>query len=341
MIELTSTLGRVFQKDQDAVREFAYFSRDVALAYLKYKIKNGDRYILTYYDRLEDLAWDCIADLFERDENGHFSQLETYFKNVEINAIHEGDLVSLTRRLIFSKVNDGLFRNHKNFDKSLSKIIRNLKLAAKGHPEIDITIVNNQTSLVFEIEENDGPSIPPEILEAWLFRHIEPKLNTKDILELVFELFRQNQVYNNSIPVVWLAQSIRHVYTKMNGDFKEVPAHSKPNFFNGELTAFIEQIIDLKKGDLYKSYVETGKISSTLFDHYLNAVVEILHDDFIEDDPVADSYFEHLAKYMPQLKKDTYREDHRQYLEYLVKIIRKDFTNEVKKEFLFSATNPD
>jgi len=341
MLELKSTLERVFQKDQDAVREFAYFSRDVALAYLKYKIKNGDRYILSYYDRLEDLAWDCIADLFERDEDGHFSQLETYFINVEINEIHEGDLVSLTRRLIFSKVNDGLFRNHKNFDRSLSKIIRNLKLAAEDHPEIDIAIVNNRTSLVFDIEENDGPSIPPEILEAWLFRHIEPKLNTKDILELVVELFRQNQMYSNSIPVVWLAQSIRHVYAKMNREFKEVPAHSKPHFFNGELTTFIEQIIDLKREDLYASYVETGKIPITLFDHYLNAVVDILHDDFIKDDPVADSYFEHLKKHLPQLEKATYREEHRQYLEYLVKIIRKDFTNEVKKEFLFSATIPN
>ena len=74
-----------------------------------------------------DLALDAISDLFERDVEGRFIRLIRYFEDQDYRSCDERELWTLNRRLIAGTVSDALFRNYRESDPSLARIIRNLK----------------------------------------------------------------------------------------------------------------------------------------------------------------------------------------------------------------------
>ena len=69
-------LLKFLQDDNFDSREFIKYSKILALAYLKNKVQSGNTYLLTLMGSLDDLAWDCIADLFERDYENNYVQFE-------------------------------------------------------------------------------------------------------------------------------------------------------------------------------------------------------------------------------------------------------------------------
>jgi hypothetical protein len=82
-------------------------------------------------ERLEDLAWDFIADLFEKDDENMLSTFCQYFNEESLVQMDETDVQSELRKLVFTKVDDNIFRAVGEKDPSLRKIIRNLKLAIR------------------------------------------------------------------------------------------------------------------------------------------------------------------------------------------------------------------
>ncbi|MEX0721402.1 MAG: hypothetical protein WD059_12090 [Balneolaceae bacterium] len=87
---------------------------------------NRNKLLLQYhYKDIDDLALDCIADLFGR-EGDCLTEIESYFPKEQLSELKESEVAIKLRRLVFSKVNEGLFRNYRSFDPSLSKIIRNI-----------------------------------------------------------------------------------------------------------------------------------------------------------------------------------------------------------------------
>ena len=76
-----------------------------------------------------DLAYDCIADIFQLNEGGTYVQLSAYFAGINLKLASEEETLAHLRRLVFSKVNHGIFRLYSESDPVLAKILRNIKLA--------------------------------------------------------------------------------------------------------------------------------------------------------------------------------------------------------------------
>src|SRR5271169_1856494 len=97
--------------------------------------------LISVYDlTTSDLAYDCIADLFQEDGDGKYRQLQAYFAGLSISTSHDEEILAHLRRLVFSKVNQSIFRLYSEADPSLSKILRNIKLAIhslKNFEELD------------------------------------------------------------------------------------------------------------------------------------------------------------------------------------------------------------
>ncbi|MFO7846740.1 MAG: hypothetical protein R6V27_09285, partial [Balneolaceae bacterium] len=55
-------------------------------------------------ENLEDLAWDFIADLFQKNEGGELIVLAEYFKGRNLESLTDGDIQMELRRLVSSKV---------------------------------------------------------------------------------------------------------------------------------------------------------------------------------------------------------------------------------------------
>jgi hypothetical protein len=338
-VSLSEALPKMLSGDSRACKIVAEYCQKTAYTYIKYKLNEGEKYLLRLSVDREELAWDCIAGLFERNEDNEFVIFSDYFSDFEWEDIKESEVKIALRRLVFSKVNDGIFRNFGSFDPSLRKIIRNIKLAIQNHDGMEIEKQEGDKLLVVKGLDLDSnlPFIPPEFLEVRLSHHIEQSMQIPDILELVKMILERQTIYRPSVSITQLAVCIRKVYARMNeysGTRKSTSEHS---FISEELNTFIQEAIEKRKKDFIPSYVDSGKIEEDQFEIYFRAVENILKDDFVRDNPKADTYFEHFKNYKPDVTKKAYRSNYRQYLEYFTRKTKEDLTYLLKKAYRYSA----
>ena len=122
--------------------EFVNLVQKISLSYLKYQEVIG-KHIRWERNKnvseLEDLALDCVAGLFMRNEEGEFVQFKKYFERSSANVleIDEAEIMVLLRRLIIKKTKQELSRIFKERDPEGAKIVRNIKVAIKSASDFD------------------------------------------------------------------------------------------------------------------------------------------------------------------------------------------------------------
>ncbi len=122
--------------------EFVHLVQKISLSYLKYQEVIG-KHIRWERNKnigeLEDLALDCVAGLFMRDENGQFIQFKKYFGRISnnIDKLDDVEILVLLRRLIIKKTKQELSRIFKERDPEGAKIVRNIKVAIKSANDFD------------------------------------------------------------------------------------------------------------------------------------------------------------------------------------------------------------
>lgn len=323
--------------DRETINDFAYACHRFARIYLKKKIKSRQLYLNQFDMDVSDLAWDCIAELFVRDENGGFPELRTYYGGLDLDEMTDKQLTAHTRRLVFSKVNDGLFRLHNTYDSSLGKIIRNLKNAVQLDEEVRLDREKNDQVLDFRNpakseEESRLVLMPSDLLEARLVAEINDKMFMREVLERVKHILRREIWYKTEYPLVELAQVIRNAFSRSaEVDNKEYQGNGQPLFRKEELTHFIDETIEELKNKMYPRYVKTDKLDAQTFYNYFRSIRDIMMNAFVMDRGNL-SYYDFLKEYMVEVSKDTYRQHHRIYIEYLVKLVRSNLVNRIRRE---------
>jgi len=122
---------------QGELVEFINFVQKISLSYLKYQEVIG-KHIRWERRRksgeLEDLAIDCVAGLFMRNECNEFIQLRRYFGPYLDTTLTPNDveLLIMLRRLVIKKTKQELSRIFKERDPEGAKIIRNIRVAVKN-----------------------------------------------------------------------------------------------------------------------------------------------------------------------------------------------------------------
>ena len=126
---MPSTFRSIIQKVvadstvRPAVIEIVALFHHIALVYLRHKDAAGGLKLANLGLSVEDLALDCIAGLFERDQAGRFPVLARYYEEIQWQTLDEVTLSGATRRLVFSAVNQELYRNYREADPTLHRIV--------------------------------------------------------------------------------------------------------------------------------------------------------------------------------------------------------------------------
>ncbi|MFQ5632139.1 MAG: hypothetical protein ACE5I1_25500, partial [bacterium] len=113
----------------------------ISLSYLKYQEVIGKHIRWERRQRsneLDDMAIDCIAGLFMRNDYDEFVQLKRYFEPhlEKIPSPDEVELLVLLRRLVIKKTKQELSRIFKERDPEGAKIIRNIRVAVKNADDL-------------------------------------------------------------------------------------------------------------------------------------------------------------------------------------------------------------
>jgi hypothetical protein len=128
---------------QGELVEFINLVQKISLSYLKYQEVIGKHIRWERRGKsgeLEDMAIDCVAGLFMRNDANEFVQLRRYFGPYldgrdELNDV---ELLIMLRRLVIKKTKQELSRIFKERDPEGAKIIRNIRVAVKNARDLGI-----------------------------------------------------------------------------------------------------------------------------------------------------------------------------------------------------------
>lgn len=271
-----------------------------------------------------DLAYDCIAELFERDGTGTLIHFKTYFSSFDLALFSDQQYVLHFRRLISSAVNQNLFRIYSDFDHTLGKIIRNIKLSVLAHKTFD------------EIDRFDVPCLAPvdcdrlehlpamgqDELSNMLLPAIRGREFVPELLSTASRCLRDQNEFSRIVPLVTLALVFRTVYV-----LKSEPAPHSTN--DQTATIEIEDMIQTITEQVQRSVASRFTESNHLFCHYFDAIKDLLLARVDQRSQPVGSLYEGLLKRIPTLTKEEYREIHRSRLEYFYKICRESLAAEL------------
>ncbi len=109
----------------------------LALVRLRQLMNSGRLHLHSFGIPVEGVAFDCIAELFQRDEEGRFVDIADYFSgDRSMDLMDEDEARHHFRVLVFRKLQDGISRLYRENDPILSRLIRNIKVAFCGTPGI-------------------------------------------------------------------------------------------------------------------------------------------------------------------------------------------------------------
>ncbi len=337
--------------------EFINLSQKVAVSYLKYLELNG-RNIKPRkcegINELEDVAIDCIAGLFMRNEQGEFVQLARYFNPIINSAVPptNAQLSSMLRRLIVKKTKQELSRIFKERDPEGAKIIRNIKVAIRNSNKFssfremgrEFVIINPEISSSFDstsahhlsadiLDSNTSkPTIPEKILFQYFLEKYIPSDSVSAMLEKMMNIVINLPQYQNYLAVDLIAAIIRevtfqHAHETLTND---IDHHSPMNDMQiKEIHHTNQVVIDLIRRKINTQYLYKNKLSNEKADLYFQAISDYIKE--LTQDKATDSNFQYLKRYIPDLTQKSYREHERSIFEYLVKLTKKSLRNKLKE----------
>jgi len=350
--------------DQELI-SFVNLVQKISLSYLKYQEVIGKHIRWERRQRsteLEDMAIDCVAGLFMRDENNIFVQLDRYFSPYigDENQTDDVDLLVLLRRLVIKKTKQELSRIFKERDPEGAKIIRNIRVAIKNAEDLStfremgreyiyfspITELelSNQAISSFEFSPESGsdeldttylrkdkPCMPERSLRCQYLETFNPKDHVSANIRKMLDVVSTAESFQNYLPTDVVARLIRQtnleiVRTRLLAQIEELSPldHVRMQEIDDAKIEVLKKI----KNKIYSQYIASGKIDQEKGDIYYATLADVLDD--ITHSKKIESYFRHLKKYMPELTQKQYRKDERTIFEYLGKLTKKWFREYLK-----------
>jgi hypothetical protein len=278
-----------------------------------------------------DLAYDCIAELFQRVENGDLIRIRTYFESIDIEAITDQEVLFYLRRLVFSAVDQGLIRIYSNLDPHLGKILRNLRLSIQNLGTFAEISRLGEQCLVPQLCEplSHLPVVDLDLLQVELSSRLRGVERIPEILSALSRYLREQSEHSRQVPLVRLALAIRWLYAvRQNPSDLSHPADEP--LAQEDLLTIIQASCSEIRRSLVDGYAANGKVSIETADNYMEAIQRYLKGKLDCGDPHL-SLFESLRSLIPTLTKAGYDREHRSRMEYLARKTEKSVVQSLRK----------
>ena len=346
---------------ENEITEFVNLIQKISLSYLKYQEVIGKHIRWERNNNLgelEDLALDCVAGLFMRNDKGEFIQFQKYFSGnyTDLEQLDDVETLVLLRRLVIKKTKQELSRVFKERDPEGAKIVRNIKVAIKSASDFDsfremgreyIYSTNgngkltgkkssqNSSQKKHRHDNSNGlpdstylrklqPSIPEKSLRGEYLSLFTPKDPVSAGIRKMLKVVKEDERYRNFLPLDMVARIMRHTNIEMARDqFSDQNSDSSPldDLKLKEIEKRKISVLNRIEKKIQSQYVDTEKISPEKGQIYYKALADILED--ISQGKKYDSYYKHLKRYLPNLSQRAYRSQERTIFEYLGKLIKK------------------
>lgn len=278
-----------------------------------------------------DLAYDCIAELFQQHPAGQYVQLQSYFKGFSLGAAAEAEILAHCRRLVFSKVNHGIYRLYTEYDPSLAKILRNIKLAVQSLGQFSETDRFGEPCLfpsLCDALEHCSP-FDPHDLECRFSPCVTGNEHIPELLSKFSLFLREQDEYCRIVPLVSVGLLFRSLYASKRQDLD--PDQSlQEGLAAADVTAAIREASLKARKSLERKY--SVKVGPEALAAYQQAVELEVRRKLLGSDSGDGSLYEQMKELLPGLTKETYARLHRNRVEYLLKLVYRGTVSSLKRD---------
>jgi len=327
--------------------EFVDISQKIAISYLKYQEiigKNIRPKNAEGLNDLEDVAIDCIAGLFMRNEEGEFIQLKRYFEPVltSENGKSQNDILMMLRRLIVKKTKQELSRIFRERDPEGAKIIRNIRVAIRnsdqfnsfremGREFVYLQNINDENNRTREDLRRICTEIPNKTLYHQFLQQYTPSDSVSLMMKKMLTIVTTNEEYQDYLPIDVIANIIRDVtFQQFKDQVTNYIDNSSPfqDLQIKEVDEVNNNTMEFVHNKIFNQYLNKSKITQEKADIYFQAIKDFIQD--LTHAKECESNFRYLKRYLPNLTQQNYRDEERSIFEYLVKITKKSLRKKLK-----------
>ena len=335
---LTAVLDDVLRENPTAAasRQLLHKCHHLAIAYLRRRSHAGRLDASLFGISLEDLALDCVAELFKRDEAGRYVQLESYFDSPTRVGNDEAALEIALRRIVFSAVNEGLFRRYRELDPSLGRIIRTIKRHVASGGALELNRDQSMPVLMIRGEENNGrsrPWMPQDLLEIHLHNTLSGDVSVDTVLDVVADILRNDSQYAPSIPVTEVALAMRSVLTRLHASDVEEECDPEEAYESKDLSSVVRSHVEACTDEVMENmeelYVTERGIPPGLYRAYFKTAEDILIMNYVDPSAPQESLRVALCRHIGEIPSKAYRKQHQAILEYVVKLTQRQLLSRV------------
>lgn len=310
--------------DVEATKWLYNVGLNIAKAYLQQRVSNGLLDLRYLHLDIDYVASTAVCELFSRDDENQF---KVFSKCELLHTIENQDNIYSEiqfKRIVITKVRDTLFLMFKYNDLSLNKILRNVKSALV---EAEYLKTDNFGNLIFNDTNLNQDLISSEVIDYLLFKSTK----TTDSIPRIIELF-EKELLNYGvgrliIPLTDFCILIRSFTVERNifVDGKDETS----NYLNEkDLERIVISSLSKIETEYYIRYVESNKLSEDLYSIYMSSIKDMYITMLKNGDSAEESIMYYLKNYLPNLDSETYREKHRTFIEYLIRVSKKQIKND-------------
>lgn len=317
------------------LRDFANICHRFASAYLRLSSTRTHFAVDSLGISVDQLAFDAIAELFGRDQNGRYAQLERYFAACgPLQNLSDDELVACLRRLIFSAVKNHRYRVFQECDPARGRIARNIKLMLKNHPRLELTERHGLPAVALRScpKSREGRAeLPQELLLPDVFAAGAHGGNLRTMLDTLADILHDQHAYAGMLPLAQVCELVQTVHATFRKN--EPDAAAGESIADWELRSLIAGVVRTIAADQLSTYRRKGKISEREARSYRKSVSDILERTFCASEEDEEPYYAVFARHMAGVTNELYRRKHRPVLEYLVKKAKSAMRAKLKKEW--------
>ncbi len=323
--------GSASERDLTELVRYAY---QIAHLRLRQLLHSGRLHLHSYSISLEGVAFDSIADLFRRDEQGQFVELSRAFScEWSGDRIDDDTCAYRLRSLIFGAIQEGIARLYREYDPIFSKILRNVRLALKRSSSYRV-FERLGLQYASAVPEEDMAAQLPELsvdeLERLLTSRLRRTPSVPNILSDLFAVLDKQQSYRKFYGVLDIALVIKRIMVRERILVSAV-VQDESALLGQDIEMILTRSLDDLRSEFRTEYVDKGKIPAVVLEKYFQAITLLIEDVFARNDGEAWAQPDYLAEFMPGMTRDEYRRNHRMHFEYMVRVARKRIGDQLKE----------
>lgn len=277
------------------------------------------------------LAYDCIADLFIRQEDGRLPKIASYFDAFEPATLTDQQVLQHLRRLVGGAVHQGLFRIDGEIDPSLGKILRNVKLAVQslGHFKVVDHFGEPCIAPAFcETLQHLG-TCPLDELERGVLAHTVRARTVPDLLSALAVFLRSQSTYSRVVSTIDVARVFRSVFSRLVDVGANASQEPHDAWATLDLPATIAWACVTVRRKMQKAYVSKGRIAAGTLAMY-HATIEQYLRAKLNGEGDQTSLRAHFHTLHPELPISEFR-THRARLEYMTRLAERLIYERLRK----------